>query len=145
MQTVASTPSPTPQTVSSILTSPAVAFKLVFLSFLSLAPILARDRLRSLISPAAPRKLPALGMGVAHLVSQGLQPEVRVQEPRNNVYLQPPVEERQSRWAWVQEWKTKIRLPSQSRTRETDRVMREAQLNLLVQEKRALELDDLPS
>ncbi|KAJ3541915.1 hypothetical protein NMY22_g3697 [Coprinellus aureogranulatus] len=53
LQTVASTPSPTPQTVSSVLTSPEIIFKLVFLSFLSLAPILGRDHLRAMITPAA--------------------------------------------------------------------------------------------
>ncbi|KIM90871.1 hypothetical protein PILCRDRAFT_94542 [Piloderma croceum F 1598] len=50
LQTVASTPSPTPQTVSSLLTSPEIIFKLVFLSFLSLAPIMARDQLRNFIT-----------------------------------------------------------------------------------------------
>ncbi|KAK7470581.1 hypothetical protein VKT23_002005 [Stygiomarasmius scandens] len=54
LQTVASTPSPTPQTVSSLLLSPQIIIKLVFLSFLSLAPILARDHLKALISPSQP-------------------------------------------------------------------------------------------
>ncbi|KAJ2936906.1 hypothetical protein H1R20_g188, partial [Candolleomyces eurysporus] len=59
LQTVASTPSPSPQTVSSLLTSPEIIFKLVFLSFLSLAPILGRDRLRTMIAPAAPIDSPS--------------------------------------------------------------------------------------
>ncbi|THV08482.1 hypothetical protein K435DRAFT_814893 [Dendrothele bispora CBS 962.96] len=54
LQTVASTPSPTPQTVSSLLLSPKIIIKLVFLSILSLAPILARDYLKALISPSEP-------------------------------------------------------------------------------------------
>ncbi|KAF8655287.1 hypothetical protein AX16_003186 [Volvariella volvacea WC 439] len=54
LQTLASTPSPTPQTISSVLTSPAVICKLVFLSFLSLAPILLRDKLRSWVSQSSP-------------------------------------------------------------------------------------------
>lgn len=49
LQTVASTPTPTPQTLSSLLTSPEIIFKLVFLSVLSLAPILGRTRLRAMI------------------------------------------------------------------------------------------------
>jgi len=50
LQTVASTPSPTSQTISSLLTSPEILLKLIFLSFLSLAPILGRERLRGIIS-----------------------------------------------------------------------------------------------
>ncbi|KAJ7068335.1 snare associated Golgi protein-domain-containing protein [Mycena amicta] len=50
LQTVASHPSPTPQTVSSLLTSPSIIIKLVVLSFLSLAPILGREHLRALIA-----------------------------------------------------------------------------------------------
>jgi hypothetical protein len=49
LQTVASTPSPTPQTLSSLLASPEIIFKLVFLSVLSLAPILGRAHLRAMI------------------------------------------------------------------------------------------------
>ncbi|EEB89881.1 hypothetical protein MPER_11976 [Moniliophthora perniciosa FA553] len=52
LQTVASQPSPTPQTVSSLLVSPEIITKLVVLSFLSLAPILAKDHLKALIAPA---------------------------------------------------------------------------------------------
>lgn len=53
LQTVASTPSPTPQTVSSLLTSPAIILKLIFLSFLSLAPILGREKLRAFVTSQA--------------------------------------------------------------------------------------------
>jgi hypothetical protein len=49
LQTVASQPTPTPQTISSLLASPEIIFKLVFLSVLSLAPILGRTRLRAMI------------------------------------------------------------------------------------------------
>ncbi|EAU84857.2 hypothetical protein CC1G_00376 [Coprinopsis cinerea okayama7 len=105
LQTVAKTPSPTPQTISSLIATPEIIIKLVFLSFLSLAPILGRDYLRAMISPAAVR-------------------------PLTN-------EARQARWNWVQEWRTKIRINSRSRTRE--RAQMEAELNVLVQEKRRLE------
>ncbi|KAJ7179074.1 snare associated Golgi protein-domain-containing protein [Mycena filopes] len=106
LQTVASHPSPTPQTVSSLLTSPAIIAKLVVLSFLSLAPILGREHLRALIThaPSAP----------------------------------PPTEEkRTSRWgvAWVQDWRTKMRMSSRSRTREAS----QHELDVLVDEKRAIE------
>ncbi|KAI0322514.1 snare associated Golgi protein-domain-containing protein [Amylostereum chailletii] len=84
LQTVASTPSPNPQTISSILASPSLIIKLVFLSFLSLAPILGRDYLRTWIS--------------------GVRSEDEI------------VEERVTRWTWVREWRSKVRLPSRSRT-----------------------------
>jgi len=42
-----------PTTISSVLTQPSVLLELVFLSVLSLAPILGRDRLRRLITPLA--------------------------------------------------------------------------------------------
>ncbi|TFY76721.1 hypothetical protein EWM64_g7289 [Hericium alpestre] len=58
LQTVAATPSPNPQTISDILTSPDIIIKLVFLSFLSLAPILGRDYLRAWISFATDDSLP---------------------------------------------------------------------------------------
>jgi len=53
LQTVAQTPSPTPQTISSLIATPEIIVKLVFLSFLSLAPILGRDYLRAIIAPSA--------------------------------------------------------------------------------------------
>ncbi|KAJ7754246.1 snare associated Golgi protein-domain-containing protein [Mycena maculata] len=111
LQTVASHPSPTPQTVSSLLTSPAIIVKLVVLSFLSLAPILGRDYLRALIAHDESATLPAA-------VSAG-------------------EEKRASRWAvsWVQDWRTKIRKVSRSRTREAS----EHELHVLVDEKRAIE------
>ncbi|KAJ7700150.1 snare associated Golgi protein-domain-containing protein, partial [Mycena rosella] len=113
LQTVASHPSPTPQTVSSLLTSPAIIIKLVCLSFLSLAPILGREHLRALIAhePAAP----------------------------------PPdaaEEKRASRWsvAWVQDWRTRMASRSRTRSREAS----QHELDVLVDEKRAIE-DYLPS
>ena len=54
LQTVASTPTPTPQTLSSLLASPEIIFKLIFLSVLSLAPILGRTRLRAMIPTHSP-------------------------------------------------------------------------------------------
>jgi len=103
LQTVASNPSPTPRTVQSLLTSPEIIAKLVFLSFLSLAPILGRDHLRVWLSSSssAPE-------------SQDLESE----------------EERVSRWAWVKEWRDRIRMPSRSR----DTVSRK-QLEVLIKEK----------
>lgn len=89
LQTVASTPSPNPETISSILASPAVIFKLVFLSFLSLAPILGRDYLRSLISQA----------------------DIQASSPDGLTG------ERISRWTWVKEWRPMVRIPSRSRSR----------------------------
>ncbi|KAG0709706.1 snare associated Golgi protein-domain-containing protein [Suillus ampliporus] len=97
LQTVASTTSPSQQTVSSLLTSPEILVKLAFLSFLSLAPILGRERLRSLIS-ASP-------------------------SPQSNGSTLTQ-DERVSRWTWVQEWK--IRLSSQSRTQREDNQLLEA-------------------
>ncbi|THH14672.1 hypothetical protein EW146_g5690 [Bondarzewia mesenterica] len=90
LQTVASTPSPNPETISSILASPAIIFKLAFLSFLSLAPILGRDYLRAVISPAA-----TAGSTGSSLSS-----------------------DRVSRWTWVRDWRSKVRIPSRSRPRE---------------------------
>ncbi|KXN89641.1 hypothetical protein AN958_05508 [Leucoagaricus sp. SymC.cos] len=58
LQTVASTPSPTPESISSLLVTPHIILKLVFLSFLSLAPILGRERLRSMIHPSVTRQSP---------------------------------------------------------------------------------------
>jgi hypothetical protein len=109
LQTVASHPSPTPQTVSSVLASPAIITKLVLLSFLSLAPILGREHLRALITHEQP-------------------PQADSTE-----------EKRSSRWsvAWVQDWRTKIRMSSRSRTRS--REASEHELSMLVDEKRAIE------
>ncbi|VDC06123.1 unnamed protein product [Peniophora sp. CBMAI 1063] len=87
LQTVVATPSPNPQTISSILMSPSIIVKLALLSALSLAPILGRDYLRSWLSPDD--------------VSD--------------------VEERASRWAWVAEWRSKVRSISPSRSRERER------------------------
>ncbi|KAJ3505886.1 hypothetical protein NLJ89_g7174 [Agrocybe chaxingu] len=106
LQTVASTPSASPQSVTSLLATPDIILKLVFLSVLSLAPILLRGHLRSIISdsPAA-----------TSLDS----------------------DDRQSRWIWVQEWRTKIRLSSRSRAREQK--VEQRTLDTLIQEKRRLE------
>ncbi|KAF8845874.1 hypothetical protein BDN67DRAFT_940937 [Paxillus ammoniavirescens] len=105
LQTVASAPSPGHQTVSSLLTSPDIICKLVFLSFLSLAPILGRDRLRALISKSHPSQSDRTG-STGH--------------------------ERQTRWVWVRDWKTKMRMPSRSRNQDMKK------LDELVQEKSSL-------
>ncbi|KAF5344136.1 hypothetical protein D9758_008887 [Tetrapyrgos nigripes] len=124
LQTVASTPSPTPQTVSSLLLSPQIIAKLVFLSFLSLAPILARDRLKSLIAPS--------------------ESDLAMSSSPSNVT------DRKSRRSWTTRVKS-LRLPSRSRTRE-QREMEERmkQLESLVDEKRQireaeLQMEGLPS
>ncbi|KAG6866465.1 hypothetical protein C0991_003983 [Blastosporella zonata] len=103
LQTVASTPSPTPQSISSLLTTPDIILKLIFLSFLSLAPILGRDHLRSLIS--SPRPLST---------------------------------DEKTKWAWVQQWRTRLRSKSQLRAQQREQSLKE--LAVLVQEKRTLEL-----
>ncbi|KAF9534262.1 snare associated Golgi protein-domain-containing protein [Crepidotus variabilis] len=103
LQQVASTPSPTPQSIQSLLTTPDIAFKLVFLSVISLAPILGRSRLSAILSS------------------------------------QPTDDERKPRWVWVQEWRTKIRLPSRSRQREQGRKQDQLTLDTLVSEKRRFE------
>ncbi|KAJ6539952.1 snare associated Golgi protein-domain-containing protein [Mycena sp. CBHHK59/15] len=94
LQTVASHPSPTPK-------------PFLVLSFLSLAPILGRERLRALIT------------------HEPIQPSTTEEK------------QRATRWAvaWVQDWRTKIRMASRSRTREQS----QHELNVLVQEKRAIE------
>ncbi|KIK94697.1 hypothetical protein PAXRUDRAFT_142323 [Paxillus rubicundulus Ve08.2h10] len=91
LQTVASAPSPGHQTVSSLLTSPDIICKLVFLSFLSLAPILGRDRLRALISKSHPSQSD-------RTISSG--------------------HDHQTWWVWVRDWKTKMRMPSRSRNQD---------------------------
>ncbi|KAJ3866070.1 snare associated Golgi protein-domain-containing protein [Lentinula novae-zelandiae] len=111
LQTVAYAPSATSQTVSSLLMSPEIITKLVFLSFLSLAPILARDHLKALISTSVTSTSAS---------ASSEQDEKRV-----------------SRWTWMKEWKD--RLPSRSRTREEkDRSDRMRQLDELVDEKQRI-------
>lgn len=108
LQTVASTPSPTPQSVQSLLTSPEILLKLVFLSFLSLAPILGRNYLQALVSHSS------------------TFPAAREMSETSG-------DERASRWAWVMDWRERIRVPSRSRVRDSSR----AQLEVLIQEKNA--------
>lgn len=108
LQTVASTPSPSQQSVQSLLTSPEILLKLVFLTFLSLAPILGRNHLQALVS---------------HSHSS----------PAGSEMSEVPMDERATRWAWVKEWRERIRVPSRSRAREDSR----RQLEVLVQEKNA--------
>jgi len=99
LQTLASTPSPNPQTISSVLTSPPIIIKLVFLSFLSLAPILGRDYLKAWVSPTI-----------------------------SSASIEGQTEERISRWMWVKDWRAKVRLPSRSRTRYEPELELEASL-----------------
>jgi hypothetical protein len=101
LQTVASQPSPTPQTVSSLIASPEIIAKLVFLSVLSLAPILGRDRLRAMLAGES-------DPGAADV-------------------------ERVGRWAWVRDWRVRIRMPSRCRSKSDPSVSSE--LETLVEEK----------
>lgn len=114
LQTVATTPSPTPESISSLLATPEIIFKLIFLSFLSLAPILGRDKLRTLISHSVP-------------VS-----------PTQSTPVSSTAQVSVSKWPWVHEWRSKIRMVSRSRAQEREQNLK--QLEVLVQEKRALEL-----
>ena len=90
LQTVAANPSSTVHSIPSLLRSPDIILKLVLLSFLSLAPILGRDYLRAWISPRS----------LTHVEGETDNPEK---------------DERHFRW--VSEWRSKIRLPSKSRSR----------------------------
>jgi hypothetical protein len=73
--------------------SPSIITKLALLSILSLAPVLGRDYLRSWLSSSAPLPL----------------------EPTEIIES----EERVTRWAWVREWRSKVRVPSRSRSRRS--------------------------
>lgn len=90
LQTVAANPSSTAHSIPSLLRSPDIILKLILLSFLSLAPILGRDHLRGLISPRSP---------------------VGVEDEADSL------EKDERRFRWVSEWRSKIRLPSKSRSR----------------------------
>ena len=90
LQTVAANPSTTAQSIPSLLRSPDIILKLILLSFLSLAPILGRDYLRGWISPRSP---------------------VDVEGETDDL------EKDERRFRWVSEWRSKIQLPSKSRSR----------------------------
>ena len=90
LQTVAANPSSTAHSIPSLLRSPDIILKLILLSFLSLAPILGRDHLRGLISSRSP-------VGVVDETDD--------------------LEKDERRFRWVSEWRSKIRLPSTSRSR----------------------------
>ncbi|KAI0091993.1 snare associated Golgi protein-domain-containing protein [Irpex rosettiformis] len=94
LQTVASTPSPNQQTVQDLLTSPQILIKLVFLTILSLAPILGRQRLSAWVSSST---------------SASVKAEMAALDTKDD---------RVSRWAWVKDWRDRIRAPSRSRVRD---------------------------
>ena len=100
LQTLATNPRPTSQSVQSVLTSPEIVMKLAVLSFLSLAPILGRNHLRAWLSKETPA-------------------EQQVAEER---------------WAWVKEWRARIRSASRSRAQDA------RELEILVREKESLPL-----
>ncbi|KAJ4481619.1 snare associated Golgi protein-domain-containing protein [Lentinula edodes] len=133
LQTVAYAPSATSQTVSSLLMSPEIIIKLVFLSFLSLAPILARDHLKALISTSVTSTSDsASGTG-----SMPVEPSTSEKFASISSQQSEQDEKRVSRWTWMKEWK--VRLPSRSRTREEkDRSDRMRQLDELVDEKQRI-------
>ena len=79
----------------------------MFLSFLSLAPILGRDYLKAWVSPAI-----------------------------SSASLEGQSEERVSRWMWVKDWRAKVRLPSRSRTRYDSVLELEASLTEKAQTQR---------
>ncbi|KAI0773456.1 snare associated Golgi protein-domain-containing protein [Irpex lacteus] len=110
LQTVASTPSPNQQTVQDLLTSPQILIKLVFLTILSLAPILGRDRLSAWVSAST---------------SASVKAEMAALDTKDD---------RVSRWAWVKDWRDRIRAPSRSRAREAIKeeldVLRDEKANL---------------
>ncbi|KAK7695901.1 hypothetical protein QCA50_000540 [Cerrena zonata] len=91
LQSVTSNPSPTPKSVQSLLASPEIITKLVFLTFLSLAPILGRNHLRNWISASVDEGAPISQTG----------------------------SDKAARWGWVKEWRAKIHIPSRSVTRES--------------------------
>ena len=91
LQTVAANPSSTAQSITSLLRSPDIILKLILLSFLSLAPILGRDYLRGLISTRSP------------VDAKGEADDLEEKDER--------------RFRWVSDWRSKIRLPSKSRSR----------------------------
>ncbi|KAI0081725.1 hypothetical protein K474DRAFT_1134597 [Panus rudis PR-1116 ss-1] len=106
LQTVASNPSPNPQSVQSLLASREIIMKLVFLTVISLAPILGRDHLRAWVS--SPASYAPVSQNAAN-------------------------DERVSRWAWVKEWRGKIHMPSRPRSRAREAFQKE--LNVLIREK----------
>lgn len=108
LQTLATNPLPTSQSVQSVLTSPQIVMKLAVLSFLSLAPILGRNHLRAWLSRETP-----------------------VDQP-----ISESAEERAKRWAWVKEWRSRIRSASRPRTRDQS----EKVLETLIREKESLPL-----
>ena len=81
----------------------------MFLSFLSLAPILGRDYLKAWVSPAI-----------------------------SSASMEGKTEERVSRWMWVKEWRAKVRLPSRSRTRYDPELELEASLTEKAQTHRVI-------
>lgn len=111
--------------------TPKIIVKLVFLSFLSLAPILARDHLKALIS---------VSTSVSESASAtGSEKTAVISSEQSDLD-----EKRVSRWTWMKEWK--VRLPSRSRTRDRNERMR--QLDELVDEKQQLRIHEesvLPS
>ncbi|KAJ3802818.1 snare associated Golgi protein-domain-containing protein [Lentinula aff. detonsa] len=132
LQTVASAPSATTQTVSSLLMSPEIIIKLVFLSFLSLAPILARDHLKALISTSV-----TSSDSVSEAASLPIEPSTSEKVVPVSSQQSEQDEKRVSRWTWMKEWK--VRLPSRSRTREErDKSDRMRKLDELVDEKQKI-------
>lgn len=113
--------------------SPEIIIKLVFLSFLSLAPILARDHLKALISTS----VTSTSASASATGSMPVEPSTSEKFASISSQQSEQDEKRVSRWTWMKEWKD--RLPSRSRTREEkDRSDRMRQLDELVDEKQRI-------
>jgi len=122
LQTVASTPSLSSgeTSISSLLLTPANISKLVVLSVLSLAPILARNRLQSMLG--------------SHVSSEPSHfPAEEESLPSPSTAPSTPREERRSSWFWNRE-------RAEQRERERRRESRERELAELVKEKRGLDM-----
>lgn len=136
LQTVASTPTSSPQTVSELLLSPTIIVKLVFLSFLSLAPILGRRRLQNAF--LGPNSAQAAGS----------------QEPSFEAAATAGAQPSRGTWSHVVAWRSRLRTKLGGHEdelvyeqRKWERELREKELAELVQEKRRVqsEEDGVPS
>lgn len=155
LQTVAAGPGARAETVQGLLTSPEVLGKLVVLSVVSAAPILGRERVRRWVTRGSDS---SIGEGE---MQTSEQMEVEEREERGEIVT--PVdgadarrersgriredreqekereragageEERSGRWAWVREWRERIRVPSRSRVSAREAWRRE--LEVLTDEK----------
>jgi hypothetical protein len=118
--------------------------KFVFLSFLSLAPILGRRRLQSAF----------LGPSAAEASSVSASPSSQVSAPSFDVASTADVQASRGTWARVVAWRSRLRAklaggPDEEllvEQRRWERELREKELAELVQEKRRMQsIEELPS